>query len=49
MSLLDLALEAGIPVDVIWSLIDGKYIVAVPHHDGLFEERVDDGLDEEID
>ena len=49
MSLLDLTLEAGIPGDVIGSLIDGKHIVSVPHQDGLLVDKVDDGLDEEID
>ena len=29
-------------------LIDGKHIVSVPHHDGLFVDMVD-GLNEEID
>ena len=49
VSLLNLTLEADIPADVMWSLIDGKHIVFVPHHDGLFVDRVDDSLDEEID
>ena len=52
VSLLDLShltLEAGIPGDVMWSLIDGKHIVSVPHHDGLFVDRIDGCLDEEID
>ena len=49
MSLLGLTLDAGIPVDVMWSLMDGKHIVSVPHHDGLLVDRVDDGLDEDID
>ena len=49
VSLMDLTLEAGIPGDVMWSIIDGKHIVSVPHHDGLLVDRVDDGLDEEID
>ena len=29
--------------------MDINHIVSVPHHDGLFVDRVDDGLDEEID
>ena len=33
-----------IPDDVIWPLIDSKHIVSVPHHDGLFVDRVDNGL-----
>ena len=33
----------------MWSLIDGKHIVSVTHQDGSFVNRVDDGLDEEID
>ena len=33
----------------MWSLIDGKHIVSVPYHDGLFVNRVDDCLDGEID
>ena len=45
----NLILEAGIPGDVMWSLIDGKHIVSVPRHDGLLVDRVDDGLDYEID
>ena len=49
VSLMYLTLEAGIPGDVMWSLIDGKPIVSVPHHDGLLVDRVDDGLAEEID
>ena len=49
VSLLNWTLEAGIPGDVMWSLIDGKHIVSVPHQDGLFVNRVDDCLDEEID
>ena len=49
VSLMDLTLEAGILGDVMWSLIDGKHIVSVPHHDGLLVDRVDDGLDVEID
>ena len=48
VSLLNLTFEAGIPVDVMWSLIDGKHIVSVPHHDGLFVDSVDDCLDEDI-
>ena len=31
MSLLNLTLKAGIPGDVMWSLIDGKHIVSVRH------------------
>ena len=46
VSSLDLILEAGIPGDVMRSLIDGKHIVSVPHHDGLLLDRADDGLDE---
>ena len=49
VSLLDLTHEASIPDDVMWSLIDGKHSVYVPHHDGLLVDRVDDRLDEEID
>ena len=49
VSLLNWTLEADIPGDVMWSLIDGKHIVYVPHQDGLLVNRVDDGLDEEID
>ena len=50
VSLLNWTLEADIPGDVMWSLIDGKHIVSsVTHQDGLFVNRVDDGLDEEID
>ena len=49
LSLLNLTLEVDILGDVMWSLIDGKHIVSMPHHDGLFVDRVDDCLDEEID
>ena len=49
VSLLNLTLEAVIPGDVMWSLIDGMHIVSVLHHDGLFVDRVDDCFDEEID
>ena len=49
VSLMNWTLEADIPGDVMWSLIDGKHIVSVTHQDGLFVNRVDDGLDEEID
>ena len=47
--LLNLTLEADISGDMMWSLIDGKHIVSVPHHDGLFVDRIDDCLDEDID
>ena len=49
VSLLNLTLEADIPGDVIWSVIGGNHIMCVPHHDGLFVDRVDDCLDKEID
>ena len=49
VSLLNLTLEADISGYVVWSLIDGKHIVYVPHHDKLFVDRVDDCLDEEVD
>ena len=49
VSLLDLTLEAGIPDGVMWSLIDGKHIVSVSYHDGLLVDRVNDGLDQDID
>ena len=42
MSLLDFTLEAGLPDDVMWSLIYGKHIVSVLHHDGLLVDMVDD-------
>ena len=45
----DLTIEAGIPGDVMWPLIDGKNIVSVPYHEGLSVDMVDDCLDEEID
>ena len=45
--LLNLTLEADIPGDVMWSLIDGKHIVSVSHHDRLFVDMVDNCLDEE--
>ena len=43
VSLLNLTLEAGIPGDVMWSFIDGKHVVSLPHHDGLCVDMVDDG------
>ena len=49
VSLLDFTLEIDIPDDMMWPRMDGKHIVYVPHHDGLLEDRADDGLDEEID
>ena len=51
LSLLKFTLEAGIPGDVIWSLIDGKHIVSVPHHDGLFvwDNTVNDDGGAEVD
>ena len=49
VSLLNLSLGARIPGDVMWSLIDGKNIVSMPHHDGLLVDRVDNCLDEGID
>ena len=49
MSLLELTLDAGIHDDMMCSLIDGKHIVSVPYHDGLLVDRVNDGMDEEID
>ena len=49
VSLLDLTIETGIPGVVMWLLMDSKHIVSVPHHDKLLVDRVDDGLDEEID
>ena len=33
----------------MWSFIDGKHIVSVLHHDGLFVDKIDDCLDGEID
>ena len=47
--LLDLTIETEIPGDVMLPLIYGKHIVSVQHHYGLLLNRVDDGLDEEID
>ena len=41
VSLLNLTLEADIPGDIMRSIIDGKHILSVPHHDGLFVDRVD--------
>ena len=34
VSLLNLTIETDIPGDMMWSLIDCKHIVSVPHHDG---------------
>ena len=41
-----MTLEAGIPGNVMWLLIDGKQSVSLPHQDGLFVDRVDDCLNE---
>ena len=49
VSLLDLGPETCITGHVMWSLIDGKYIVSGQHHNGLLVDMVDDGLGEEID
>ena len=49
VSLLNLAHKAGIPGNVMWPLIDGKHIVSLPHHGGLFIDRVDDCLNGRID
>ena len=46
VSLWNFTLETDTPGDVMWSLIDGKHIVSLPHHDGLFVYRVDDFLDD---
>ena len=46
VSLLNLTLDTDIPGDVMWSLIDCKHIVSVPHHVRLFVDRVDDCLEE---
>ena len=48
-SLLNLTIEADIPGVVMWPHIDGKHIVSLPHHDGLFVDSVDDCLIEKID
>ena len=47
VSLLNLTLDTGI-WDVMWPLIDGRHIVSLPHHDGLFVDRVYDCLDERL-
>ena len=49
VSMLNWTLQAGIPGCMIWSLIYGKHIVSVLHHDGLFVDRVADCLGEDID
>ena len=49
VSLLNLTLGAGIPDNVMWSLIDDNPIMPVLHHDGVFVARVDACLEEEID
>ena len=49
VSLLNLTLAADILGDVMWSLIDGNHILSVPHHGGLFVDRVDDCFDKDID
>ena len=45
----DLTLEAGIPGDVIRSIMDGKLIVSVPRHDGELVDRVNDNNEEDLD
>ena len=47
--LLDLTLEAGIPGDVLRSLIDGKLIVSVSRHDGELVDRVNANNEEDLD
>ena len=49
MTLLDLTLEAGIPGDVMRSIMDGKLIVSVPRHDGELVDRVNDNNEEDLD
>ena len=49
LSLLNLIIGAGILSDVMWSLKDGKHIVSLSHHDGLFVDKVGDCLDEKTD
>ena len=49
LTLLDLTLEAGIPGDVMRSIIDGKLIVSVPRHDGELVDRVNDNNEEDLD
>ena len=48
LTLLDLTLEAGIPGDVMRSIIDGKLIVSVPRHDGELMDRVNDNNEENL-
>ena len=33
---------------MVWSLIDGKHIVYLRHHDGFLVDMGDDGMDEKI-
>ena len=49
LTLLDLILEAGIPGDVMRSIIYGKLIVSVPHHEGELVDRVHDNNEEDLD
>ena len=49
LTLLDLTIEAGIPDDVMPSIIDGKLIVSVPRHDGEHVDRVNDNNEEDLD
>ena len=45
VSLLNLTLDAGVPGDVMWSLIYGNHIVSVLHHDGFFDGGTEDLFD----
>ena len=47
--MLNLTLEAGIPGDVIRSIMDAKLIVSVPRHDGLPVDRVNDNNEDDLD
>ena len=49
LTLLDFTLEAGIPGDVIRSIIDGKLIVSVPRHDEELVDRVNDNNEKDLD
>ena len=49
LTLLELTFEAGIPGDVMRSIIDGKLIVSVPRHDGKLVDRVNDNNEEDLD
>ena len=48
VSLLDLTVEAGIPGDVMRTLIGGNNIVSVPRHDALLVDMVNENIEQDL-